>query len=192
MADQASLREAIERGMANLRENPGLGRGTATTRVTVRSGVTCDIEDGRWSLVGDEGEGDGGAGLGPDPGVFVRAGLGSCLAMGYAMWAAHLDVPIDSVQVTVEADYDTGGILGIDDTLSPGWSAVRYSAAIESSAPPEKVRELVEYADRHSSILDIMRRAIPVMGHTRSRAGQGARQTSAAAAALAGAAHPNR
>lgn len=164
MADQTHLKTAIERGIASLKENPGLGRGTATTRVTVRDGVTCDIEDGRWSLVGDEGEGDGGAGLGPDPGVFVRAGLGSCLAMGYAMWAAQIGVPIDSVEVTVEADYDASGGYGIDDTVSPGWGAVRYSAAIASSAPPQKVRELVEYADRHSSVLDIIRRAIPVMG----------------------------
>lgn len=173
MADQVSLKEAIDRGITNLKENPGLGRGTATTRVTLRSGVTCDIEDGRWTLVGDEGESDGGAGLGPDPGVFVRAGLGSCLAMGYAMWAAHLDVPIDSVEVTVEADYDASGGYGIDDTVSPGWGAVRYSAEIASSAPPEKVRELVGYADRHSSVLDIIRRAIPVIGTHKiaSRAG---------------------
>lgn len=164
MADQASLREVMERGIATLRENPGLGRGTATTTVSVRSGVTCDIRDGRWTLVADEGEGDGGAGLGPDPGVFVRAGLGSCLAMGYVQTAALLGVPIDGVNVTVEADYDASGMLGIDESVPPGWGAVRYSVAITSPAPEEKVRELAEYADRHRSVLEIIRRAVRVTG----------------------------
>lgn len=164
MAEQVSLKEAIERNMATVRENPGLGRGTATTTVTVRSGVTCDVEDGRWKLVGDEEKGDGGAGLGPDPGVFVRAGLGTCLAMGYVQSAALLDVPVESVAVTIETDYDASGMLGIDESVPPGWGAVRFTASIESSAPAERVKELVEHADRHSSVLDIIRRAIPVMG----------------------------
>jgi len=173
VADQANLKEVMERGIAALRENPDLGRGTATTTVTVRSGVTCDVADGRWTLVGDEEVGDGGAGLGPDPGVFVRAGLGTCLAMGYVQSAAQLDVPIDSVHVTIEADYDARGMMGIDESVPPGWGAVRYAAAISSSAPPARVREVLEHADRHSSVLDIIRRAIPVTGTHKITSGGG-------------------
>jgi putative redox protein len=173
VADQANLKEVMERGIAALREDPSRGRGTATTTVTVRSGVTCDVTDGGWTLVGDEGVGDGGAGLGPDPGVFVRAGLGTCLAMGYVQSAALLDVPIDSVHVTIEADYDASGMMGIDDSVPPGWGAVRYRTTIASSAPEEKVRDVVEYADRHSSVLDIIRRAVPVSGLHEIRSGGG-------------------
>jgi putative redox protein len=164
VADQANLKEVMERGISALREDPGLGRGTATTTVTIRSGVTCDVTDGRWTLVGDEDVGDGGGGLGPDPGVFVRAGLGTCLAMGYVQSAALLDVPIDSVHVTIEADYDASGMMGIDESVPPGWGAVRYRTAISSTAPEDKVRQVVEYADRHSSVLDIIQRAVPVTG----------------------------
>jgi len=99
--------------------------------------------------------------------VLVRAGLGSCLAQGYVIWAALLDVPLDSVEVTVEADYDAVGMYGVDDSVSPGWPAVRYTAVIGSPAPQERVRELVETADRHSPILDDLRRALPVSGELR-------------------------
>src|SRR3972149_10763729 len=98
MADPKDLKTAIERNIKALKLRPSVGRGTATTTVKLRSGVTCDIEDGGWKLVADQGPGDGGDGLGPDPGVFGRAALGSCLAMGYAIWASQLDVTLASVE----------------------------------------------------------------------------------------------
>jgi len=167
MSGAKDLKTIIERSVKALRLRPSVGQGTATTTVKVRSGVTCDIEDGPWKLVADEMPGDGGAGLGPDPGVFGRAALGSCLAMGYAMWAAKLEIPVDSVEVVVEADYDARGMYGVDDSVSPGWTALRYTAHISSPAGEEKVRELVEYADRHSPLLDDFRRAISVTGELR-------------------------
>ena len=164
MAGNRDIKSAIERNQKALRLRPSIGRGTATTTVRVRSGLTCDIEDGGWKLVADESPGDGGAGLGPDPGVFTRAGLGSCLAIGYMMWAAVKGIPLDSVEVVVETDYDAVGMFGIDESVAPGWGAVRFTTKISSPAPAEQLRELVEYADRHSSVLDIIRRAIPVTG----------------------------
>ena len=167
MADASDLKTIVERNIKALKLRRSIGQGTATTTVRIRSGVTCDIEDGGWKLVSDESSGDGGAGLGPDAGVLVRAGFGSCLAQGYVIWAALLDVPLDSVEVTVEADYDAVGMYGVDDSVSPGWPAVRYTAVISSRAPEERVRELVEYADRVSPILDDLRRAVPVSGEIR-------------------------
>jgi uncharacterized OsmC-like protein len=167
MAGTKDLKSIQERTVKALELRPSIGQGTATTTVRVRGGVTCDIEDGRWKLVADEMPGDGGAGLGPDPGVLVRAGLGSCLAMGYALWAARLDIPLESVEVTVEADYDARGMYGVDDSVPAGWGAVRYTTTISSPALPERVRELVETADRHSPILDDLRRAVPVSGDLR-------------------------
>ena len=168
MSDKSKgLKSVMERNVKALKLRPSIGQGTATTTVRIRSGLTTDIEDGPWRLIADEGADLGGAGLGPDPGVFTRAGLGSCLAIGYVMWASLFGVPLDSVEVTVEADYDARGGFGIDDSLPPGWSAVRYATKISSSAPEERVRELVEYGDRHSSVLDIIRRAIPVSGQVK-------------------------
>ena len=154
----ADLKAMVEGAIEALKSDPNLGIGTAVTRVRVRSGVTCDIEDGSWKFVADEMPGDGGAGLGPDPGVFGRAALGSCLAIGYVFWAAYLQVPLDSVEVIVEADYDAHGQFGLTPGLPPGWTGLRYRTEISSPAPADKVRQLVEQADRYSSILDDFRR----------------------------------
>ncbi len=162
MADAKDLKRAIERNIKALKLRPSIGRGTATTVVRIREGTTCDVEDGPWKLVADEMPGDGGNGLGPDPGVLGRAALGTCIAMGYVMWAAVREIPLDSVEVIVEADYDGNALFGLDDSTPPGWSAMRYKALISSPAPEETIRELVDYADRHSSLLGSFERAVPV------------------------------
>lgn len=162
MAESGNLKNIIDRNIKAIRLRPSTGQGTATTTVRVRKGVTCDIEDGGWKLVADESVGDGGAGLGPDPGVFGRAALGSCLAMGYMIWSSYLEIPIDSVEVVVEADYDARGMFAVDDGVSPGWSGVRYTVHIASPADEARVRELVEFADRHSPLLTDFREPIPI------------------------------
>jgi uncharacterized OsmC-like protein len=156
------LKQTFDGALEHIRDHPADGQGTAVTRTRIRDGVTCDVTDGHWRLVVDEMPGDGGSGLGPDPGVYGRAALGSCLAMGYVMWAAHLGVTLDDVEVTVEADYDARGMLGLDDSVSPGWSAVRYKVFIMSPDPHERVLEVIETADRYSSILDCLKRPLSV------------------------------
>ena len=51
--------------------------------------------------------------------------------------------------MTIEADYDARGMYGFDGA-APGWRALRYVTEIESTAPRERVLELVETADAHS------------------------------------------
>src|SRR3990172_11191230 len=129
------MRTALERNMKAVELRPSVGRGTAVTRVRIRDGCTAEIEDGPWKLIADESTKDGGNGEGPDPGVYGRAALGTCVAMGYALWAAQLGVPVDGIEVDVHADYNAVGMYGVDDSVAPGWGAMRYIVRIESSAP---------------------------------------------------------
>lgn len=162
MADYEAIRQALERTKKAIELRPESGRGTAVTKTRIRDGLTCEIEDGGWRLVADEGKGDGGNGEGPDPGVFGRAALGSCLAIGYMMQAALDGVPITSLEVDVEADYDAAGMVGIDDATPPGWSAMRYTVTVESPAPEADVLRVIEQGDRHSSLLWAFSQPIPV------------------------------
>jgi uncharacterized OsmC-like protein len=168
----ADLQALVESAIQALKADTAAGVGTATTHVRITSGVTCAIEDGPWRLVADEMPGDGGQGLGPDPGVYGRAALGSCLAIGYVMWAAYLGVPVDGVEVIVEADYDAHGQFGQGEGVPPGWTGLRFHTVISSSAPEEKVRALVAHAERYSSLLDDFRRPHNVVGSLEIRRGE--------------------
>lgn len=157
-----AMKAALERNMEGIRKDPDSGRGTAVTKVRIRGAVTADIEDGGWKLVADESVGDGGGGEGPDPGVFGRAALGTCLAMAYSQQAALQGVPIDSIEVDVYTDYDAYAMFGFDMTKPPGWGRVRYVVRITSSAPEEDVQRVITAADSRSALLDDFARALHI------------------------------
>lgn len=160
MTDRERVKIAIERNVKAVGLRAGIGRGTAVTTARARSGLACEVEEGDFRMTVDMSEKYGGSGAGPNPGVLARASLASCLTIGYLMWAARLDVPIDALEVAVHADYDVRGELGVDPDVPPGYLRMRYVVTVESSAPDEEVLRVLDTADRHSSIRDDFARAI--------------------------------
>jgi uncharacterized OsmC-like protein len=148
------VKRAFERNAKALTLRPSLGQGTAVTKVRLKQGLACEIEEGPWKLVADMGEKSGGQSEGPNPGILGRAALGSCLAMNYAMYAAKNDIPIDGIEVEIQADYDACGHYGVAD-VTPAYSEVRYIVSVETSAPEEDVIRLLDEADKYTSYLAV-------------------------------------
>lgn len=161
MASTEHIRKTFERNRKALQLKPSLGQNTGYTKICVRDGTTCEIENGEWKFTVDLGETDGGNNKGPGPGVLERAALGSCLAIGYSKWAAYMEVPIDSIEVEVESDIDARASFGLGQE-KPGYSEIRYNVHVSSEAPEEEVRKVLDEADRHSPVLDDFTRGIPV------------------------------
>jgi uncharacterized OsmC-like protein len=162
MSTLTHIAAALERNARAVALRPAIGQGTAVTRVQLRDGLACDVSEGAWSITAGMTEKYGGTGAGPNPGMLGRAAFGACLALGYAMWAARLGVPLASLVVEVQADYDVRGELGVTDDVRPGYSELRYVVAIESDATEDEVMRVLDTADRHSSWLDNLRHPVPV------------------------------
>jgi len=152
MADTKSLKESHERIKKLLTIKPGKGQYTTTTKIRVRDGTTCDIEHKHWTFTADVGTEEGGNDAGPGPSVLQRGALGSCLAIGYAKWAAVLNVPIDGIEIDVEADVDARGTYGLDG-VEPGYKGLRYKVFIDSPASEEEIMKVIEQADKQSPLL---------------------------------------
>jgi hypothetical protein len=129
---------AIERNAKAVTLRPAVGQGTAVTKVRLRDGLACDIQEGPWTLV---------------------AGM----TENYAMWAARLGVPIDSLEIEIQADYDVRGELGVRDDVRPGYSEVRYVVSVSSPASVEDVNRWLDSADRYSSWRDNIANAVPLV-----------------------------
>jgi uncharacterized OsmC-like protein len=157
------IRTAIERNVKAVTLRPSVGQGTAVTRVRLREGLACDIEEGPWTLTAGMTPKYGGTNAGPNPGVLGRAALGSCLAIGYAMWAARLGVPIDSLEIEIQADYDVRGELAVADEVRPGHAQIRYIVSVSSPASAEDVERWLDTADRYSSWRDNIANAVPLV-----------------------------
>jgi uncharacterized OsmC-like protein len=104
----------------------------------------------------------GGGNAGPNPVEFALAALGSCQAITYRFWAAHLGITLDAVHVDVEGDLDVNGFFGIDDSVRAGFGAVRVQVRLSGPETPERYRELAEAVDAHCPVLDLFSNPVPV------------------------------
>lgn len=160
MQDQGTIRAIVERNIQVLAHRPSRGHITCATRARLVEGLRCEIEEGPWRITADMPAKAGGGDSAPTPGMLGRGALASCLTMGIASWAARLGVPIEALEVEVEADFDARGELGVGDDIPPGYSEVRYRVRVESPAPRHELDRLLEMAERHSPYLDVFGRAL--------------------------------
>jgi uncharacterized OsmC-like protein len=160
MADQAQIRAIVERNIEQLALKPSRGHLTRTTKARLQRGVRCEIEEGSWKFAADLPAKAGGDDSAPTPGALGRGALASCLAIGIAVWAARLEVPIEALEVEVQTDFDARGELGMGVGVDPGYAQVRYQVSIESRARKEDVDAVVGLAERHSPYLDVFGRAM--------------------------------
>jgi uncharacterized OsmC-like protein len=159
MEANEKIKSAFTRVSETLSKRPAFGLGTGVSKATIKNGLTCEIREANWTLTADMPEQAGGNAAGPTPGVFGRAALGSCLAIGYMMRAAALNIPVAGIEVEVHADYDDGALFGTSVDVPPGYLEIRYVVTIDSEAPEETLIQLLDEADKHSPYLDVFKRS---------------------------------
>lgn len=158
MPGMEKIRTGFNRVAGALAQRPAFGLGTGCSKATVTDGLTVEIREGGWTLTADMPEKAGGNGAGPTPGVYGRAALASCLAIGYMMRASVMEIGVAHLEVEVQADYDDGALFGTAPGVPPGYLEIRYTVTVDSDAPEEQILRLLDEADQHSPYLDVFSR----------------------------------
>jgi uncharacterized OsmC-like protein len=120
------------------------------------------VQLGNHSLRVDEPPALGGGAQGPNPVELALASLGSCQAITYQVWAALQGVQVDRIDVRVEGDLDLRGFFGVDQSVRPGFGAVRVVLSVSGPESEERYRALQREADRYCPVLDIFQNPVPV------------------------------
>lgn len=111
-------------------------------------GVTeVDVQTGAHTFTVDEPIALGGSDVAANPGQYALASLGSCQASTYRFWAEQLGIAFDSLTVRVGGDLDIRGFLGFDDTVRPGFSAVRVHVDVSGPESTERYQQLAAAVD---------------------------------------------
>jgi uncharacterized OsmC-like protein len=158
------IRQSIENAKQYLSEHPDEARYTdRPASAVIEDGLRCRVEGMEGSLVvTDMPAGVGGGGSAPTPGWLARAAQATCDATLIAMRAAELGISLQRLEVTVDSESDDRGLLGMDEAVPAGPLSSRIHVRIAADGvDPERLRELVEWADRHSPVTDAIRRAVP-------------------------------
>jgi uncharacterized OsmC-like protein len=126
-------------------------------------GVTeVDISTGAHTFKVDEPTALGGKDVAANPVQYALASLGSCQAITYRLWAAQLGISFDKLTVRVEGDLDIRGFFGFDDTVRPGFTAVRVEVTVTGPESEERYAELAAAVDEHCPVLDLFKNPVPV------------------------------
>ena len=159
------MQKSIEGVIGYYASNPDEARSPdKPATAVVEEGLRCRSSGPNdWTLVSDMPKGLGGGGAAPTPGWLMRAALANCEVTMLALRAAQLGVALTTLEVTVGSTSDDRGLLGMDDAIPAGPldASVRIRIGAEG-VRPERLQEIVHWAEAHSPVGDAVRRAIPM------------------------------
>jgi putative redox protein len=118
-------------------------------------GMQCKVSMGAKPHVVliDAPEGLGGTNEGASPLLAILGSIGACIIAVTRFWSEILDVPIDEMKVFSRGHINLGAIFGIDDNLLPGYDKLEPVIRIKSSAPKEKLDELMDKVLTHCPVI---------------------------------------
>ena len=127
-----------------------------TYRVRLRSvgdGPTALGEAGPFTLVTDRPTAAGGAGLGFNGGQLLYLSIAACWSNDLYREAATRGIELDSVEITVDGDFPARG---------SGSTPISVEVVVRSSAPEDRVRDLIAEVERVAEIPRAIRDATPI------------------------------
>lgn len=164
----STLREYLSHKRAALlarREAPSGGPVPLRAHVTAegRSGIRrVRIRD--FQIISDSGPDFAGYDLGPSSPELQAGVLGSCVTHIFLIKAAELEVPIDSLEVDVRAEYDPKAQLPGDNGVPVYPHDFAYEVLLDSPASDADLARLHAEVERVCPILDLIRTPQQVTG----------------------------
>jgi len=157
--------EAIGALQAAIKADPSLGQLEYSSAGELTAGLQSRVTfpGSGHAMVMDEPESfPGGCNAGPNPLEVALASLGSCQEIAYKAFGAAMRIPINSVSCTVSGECDLRGLLGVDDSVQKGFSAVNASVCIDSPATPEQIKQLKAAVDAHCPMAETLTNPVPM------------------------------
>ena len=98
----------------------------------------------------------------PTPPEWLLHALAACLAAAIAGIAAARGIRLTKIESTVEGNVDLRGTLGLAAGARNGFQNLRIAFAIEGSATPAEIEDIVAQAKARSVVYDVLAHGVPV------------------------------
>ncbi len=162
MASTFQFKDVVPAFQTALREKPEQSLATFTATSRQVSGLKSEVTIRDFKIIVDEPPSLAGTDEGPNPAELALGALASCQEITYRLYADKLGIPVDSVAVKLDGDIDLRGFFAVDAKVRPGFTEIRGTVTIESSASAADIARLRSTVDAHCPILDLLSRATPI------------------------------
>jgi uncharacterized OsmC-like protein len=99
---------------------------------------------------------------GANPVEFLLHSLAGCVTTTIVLHAAARGIRIEELSTQLEGDIDLRGLLGLDDSVPPGYEQIRIKINVKADCSDEELDDLLGYAQEHSPVCNTVCRPIPV------------------------------
>lgn len=130
----------------------GTGEGSVASRIT--AGNHEFVVDEPAALAGDD--------VAASPVEYALGALISCQIVVYRLYAQALGIVVDDIAITAEGDLDARRLFGVDESVRPGFGAVRLDIRISGPESSERYEQLRAAVDAHCPVLDLFANPTPV------------------------------
>lgn len=99
---------------------------------------------------------------GANPVEFLLHALAGCVTTTFVLHATARGITIRRLSSQLEGDLDLRGLLGLDDSVSPGYEQIRIKMDVEADCSDEELDDLLAYTREHSPVCNTVCRPVPV------------------------------
>ena len=99
---------------------------------------------------------------GGNPVEFLLHALAGCVTTTFVLHAMARGITIRELSTQLEGDMDLQGLLGLDESVSPGYEEIRIELNVKADCSDEELDDLLAYTERHSPVCNTVCRPVPV------------------------------
>jgi uncharacterized OsmC-like protein len=125
-------------------------------------GIACRVETGRALVEAGLHPGTGGSGLQACSGDMLLEALVACAGVTLKAVATALGISLKDARLTAEGDLDFRGTLGVAKDAPVGFREIRLRFELDTDAPAEQKKKLIELTERYCVVLQTLRQGPPV------------------------------
>jgi uncharacterized OsmC-like protein len=101
--------------------------------------------------------------VGANPGESLLHALAGCITTTLVLHAMARGIVLRQLSTEVYGDVDVRGVLGLDESINPGFEQIRVRLNVEADCSDEELEKLILYAQEHSTVTNTIRRPVPVV-----------------------------
>ena len=144
------------------RKEPQAALVTLRAQGRIGEGIACRVDTGRALVEAGLHPATGGSGLQACSGDMLLEALVACAGVTLQAVATALGVSLKDARLTAEGDLDFRGTLGVAKDAPVGFREVRLRFDLDTDAPPEQQKKLIELTERYCVVLQTLRQSPPI------------------------------
>ena len=144
------------------RKEPQAAVVTLRAQGRIGEGIACRVDTGRALVEAGLHPATGGSGVQACSGDMLLEALVACAGVTLGAVATALGVSLKDARLTAEGELDFRGTLGVAKDAPVGFREVRLRFELDTDAPPEQQKKLIELTERYCVVLQTLRQSPPI------------------------------